>query len=340
MGSLFVTDEHGLYCPDGGFYIDPWHGVERAIITHAHSDHARWGSGSYLCSDVGSELLRLRVGHDASIEGIAYGESRLIGDVRVSLHPAGHILGSAQIRCEHVATGEIWVVSGDYKTERDIASGAFELVKCHTFVTESTFGLPIFHWQPQAEVMAEIDAWWRGNAELGITSVVYAYALGKSQRVIAGVDPEIGPILVHGAVAKFLDPYRRQGVALPQALRADGEGAKLAQGRGLVIAPPSADSPGWLRKFGEVRTAFASGWMLTKAAKKGRGVDQGFVLSDHADWDALLATIAATGAENVGVTHGYTRELVRYLQEERGLNSWVMPSRWEADSASGAQGEE
>ena len=336
MPPLLITDEHGLFCPEGGFYIDPWHGVERAVITHAHSDHARWGSASYLCSDIGSELLHLRVGMDAQIDGLRYGETRVIGDVRVSLHPAGHILGSAQVRCERIATGETWVVSGDYKTERDRASGDFELVPCHTFVTESTFGLPIFHWQPQAEIMDEIDGWWRVNAEEGVTSVVYAYALGKSQRVIAGVNPGIGPILVHGAVAKFLDPYRRQGVDLPQCLRADAEGAKKADGRGLVVAPPSADSPGWLRKFGPVRTSFASGWMLTRGARQGRGVDRGFVLSDHADWPALFATIEATGAQNVGVTHGYTREMVRAL-EERGLNAWVMPSRWEAESAGSRQ---
>jgi putative mRNA 3-end processing factor len=324
---LRVTDS-GIYCEHGDLYIDPWRAVDRAIITHAHSDHARWGSASYLCAEPGRELLRLRVGEDASIDSLKYGELRLIGDVRVSLHPAGHILGSAQVRCER--DGEVWVVTGDYKTERDSASGEFELVRCNTLITESTFGLPIFRWRPQQEVFDEINAWWRANAAAGVTSVVYGYALGKAERVIAGVDASIGPILAHGAVMRFLDPYRAQGVALPDVQYAGAEAAKRNRGKALVVAPPSADTEGWLRKFGEARTAFASGWMHLRRLRRQRNVDRGFVLSDHVDWPALLATIEATGAERIGVTHGYATHVVRYLQEN-GKDAWALATPFAND---------
>ena len=326
MQPLLIATERGVYCPDADFYIDPWQPVERAVVTHAHSDHARWGCGSYLCAEPGRELLRLRVGDGSPIETLAYGEAITIGNVRVSLHPAGHILGSSQVRCER--DGEVWVVSGDYKAEYDLTSGAFEPLPCHTFITESTFGLPIFRWRPQADIFQEINAWWSANASVGITSVIYAYALGKAQRLLAGVDPAIGPILAHGAVRRFIDPYRAEGVALPRIGHADAAGARASMGRALVIAPPSADTPGWLRKFGEARTAFASGWMQMRGSRRRRCVDRGFVLSDHADWPGLLAAIDATGAASIGITHGYTAELARYLSD-KGKDAWILPTRYE-----------
>ena len=233
--------------------------------------------------------------------------------VTISFHPAGHILGSAQIRVEHA--GEVWVISGDYKTEFDGISGRYEPVRCHTFVTESTFALPIYQWRPQAEIFAEINEWWRDNQSKERTSVIFAYSLGKAQRVLSGLDGSIGPILVHGAVKKFVEIYQKSGVEFPPVELPELETIKAARGKALVIAPGSADNSPWLRKFGNVSTAFASGWMQVRGPRRRRSLDRGFALSDHADWDGLLASIEATGAERIWATHGYTGPLVRWLSE-------------------------
>lgn len=309
---MLERTSRGLYCAAGDFYVDPWEPVERAIVTHAHADHARRGSHRYLAAQGGERLLRRRLDPDARIETVAYGEAVTIGGVRVSLHPAGHVLGSAQVRLER--GGEVWVVSGDYKTEPDPTCAAFEPLACHTFVTESTFGLPIFRWPPQAEVFAEINAWWRECRSAGRVAVLLAYALGKAQRLLAGVDASIGPILLHGAVDKLTADYRASGVALP-ATRYAGDARPEDLAGALVVAPPSAAASPWMRRFGDTATAFASGWMRLRRARRGRAVERGFVLSDHVDWPALVAAIAATGAERVLVTHGYTAALVRWLRE-------------------------
>ena len=235
---LRVTDR-GLYCEAGDFYIDPWQPVDRAVITHAHGDHARWGSRHYLASDEGLRVLRTRLGADASIQPVQYGEPVHLNGVRVSLHPAGHILGSAQIRVEHA--GEVWVASGDYKVDPDPTCSPFEIVRCHTFITESTFGLPIYRWRAQGEVFAEVREWWSANARAGRASIVYAYALGKAQRVLAGlIDADIGPIFTHGAVERLTRDYRETGIALPPTRHA----SEMPKGHdfagSLVIAPPSA----------------------------------------------------------------------------------------------------
>src|SRR5579872_5965471 len=172
-----------LYCSAGDFYIDPWGAVDRAVVTHAHSDHARPGSRRYLTAGAGEALLRARLGPDVAIQSVAYGEALTLGDVRVSLHPAGHILGSAQVRIEH--EGEVWVVSGDYKLAPDSTCAPFEPLRCHTFVTESTFGLPIFRWPAETEVVAAIHSWWRGNQAAGRASLLFAHALGKAQRMLS-----------------------------------------------------------------------------------------------------------------------------------------------------------
>jgi putative mRNA 3-end processing factor len=327
--ALLQVTERGLYCAAGDFYIDPWQPVPRAIITHAHADHARPGSKRYLTTPTGESLLRLRVGPIPRILTHPYGKPLDINGVSVSLHPAGHLLGSAQVRVEH--RGEVWVVSGDYKTELDSTSEPFEAVRCHTFITESTFGLPIYRWRPQEQIFDEINQWWRQNQEQGRTSILFAYALGKSQRILAGVDASIGPILVHGAVQRFVVAYQQQGIKLAPTLHAGIDAARQHRGQALVIAPPSAaTSAGWLRKFGPVSLAYASGWMQIRGARRRRAIDRGFVLSDHADWDDLLSTIAATGADHVGVTHGYTSTLVRYLNEQ-GMDAFVMPTRYEGE---------
>jgi putative mRNA 3-end processing factor len=309
---LVVLRPEGLYCPPGRFYIDPWQPVEQAVVTHAHSDHARIGHARYLAAAPAATVLKLRLG-EIALETLAYGETRRIGDVDVSFHPAGHVLGSAQVRIAH--RGEVWVVSGDYKLEPDATCAPFEPVACHCFITESTFGLPIYRWAPQASVFEAVNAWWRDNAAAGRASLLLGYSFGKAQRLLAGVDPGIGPIFCHGAVAPLNAAYRAGGIALPDAFPVAGaDPADLR--RSLVLAPPSAQSTPWLRRLGEYSDAFASGWMCLRGARRRRAVDRGFVLSDHADWPGLQQAIAATGAERVIVTHGYVPVLVRWLQEQ------------------------
>ncbi len=327
---LLRSTERGLYCEAGDFHVDPWLPVERAVITHAHGDHLRWGSASYLASREGERVTRTRLGPDADrVRTVGYGEAITIGGVRVSLHPAGHILGSAQVRVEH--RGEVWVVSGDYKTEPDATCTPFEPVRCHTFVTESTFGLPIYRWEPQAKVFAEIADWWQANREAGRASVLFGYALGKAQRLLAGVkNADVGPIYTHGAVERLAQDYRDSGIAMPQTTYA----AHVARGTdcagALVIAPPSAAGSTWLRRFGAVSTALASGWMRIRGARRRRALDRGFVLSDHVDWPSLLDAVRATGAGRVLVTHGYRDPVVRWLREH-GLEAHAIASQWEGD---------
>ncbi len=299
------------------------------MITHAHGDHARWGSRHYLASHEGRHVLRTRLGPGAHIETVEYGRPVDINGVRVSLHPAGHILGSAQVRVEH--RGEVWVVSGDYKTEPDPTCAPFEAVRCHTFVTESTFGLPIYRWRPQQDVFAEIRAWWGANREAGRASVIFGYALGKAQRVLAAfTNGGEGPIYTHGAVERLTRDYRDSGVALPSTTYASNIQRGHAWGGALIVAPPSAMGSTWLRRFGASSTAFASGWMQIRGARRRRSVDRGFVLSDHVDWPSLLETIKATGAGRVLVTHGYREPVVRWLTEH-GIEAQVAASQWEGE---------
>ena len=326
---MLTVTQSGLYCPAADFYIDPWSPVDRAVITHAHGDHARWGSRRYLASRAGERVLRTRLGPEANIELVDYGEPVNINGVNVSLIPAGHILGSAQVRIEH--RGEVWVVSGDYKTEPDPTCAPFEAERCHTFITESTFGLPIYTWRPQRETFDELLGWWRDNAAEGRASVVCGYALGKAQRILAGVlGNEVGPIYTHGAVERLTQDYRDAGVELPAttAVAALPKGTRFAGS--LIVAPPSAAGSTWLRRFGDHSTAFASGWMRVRGARRRRALDRGFVLSDHVDWPSLMATIDATGAECVWVTHGYREPVARYL-EERGLRTSTIASQWEGE---------
>jgi putative mRNA 3-end processing factor len=326
---LLRTTERGLYCEAGDFFIDPWQPVDRAVITHAHGDHARWGSRVYLGSSEGEAVLRTRLGPGARIRSVEYGVPVDVNGVRITLHPAGHILGSAQVRVEH--GGEVWVVSGDYKTEADPTCTPFEPVRCHTFVTESTFGLPIYRWRPDAEVFAGINAWWRANAQAGRASLLMGYALGKAQRLLAGLDPSIGPIYTHGAVERLNEDYRRTGIPLPETRYAGAEPRGTDWGGAMVVAPPSAMGTPWMRRFGAASTAFASGWMRVRGQRRRRSVDRGFVLSDHVDWPSLLGAIGDTGAECVWVTHGYREPVVRWLREH-GYRAQAVASRWEGES--------
>jgi putative mRNA 3-end processing factor len=321
---LVTSTDDGLFCAAGGFHIDPWRPVARALVTHAHGDHAHPGCGSYLTAAAGMALVGLRVG--APVSGVAYGEELTLGGTRVSLHPAGHLLGSAQVRIER--DGEVWVVGGDYKTAPDPTCAPFIPLRCHVFISESTFGLPIYRWAPAPAVFAEIADWWRGNQAQERTSVLFAYALGKAQRLLAGIDAALGPILAHGAVQRFLPAYRAAGVMLPETVGL--ERIAEVRGRGLVIAPPSAANSVWLRRFGDCSTAFASGWMQVRGNRRRRNLDRGFVLSDHADWSGLIATVRATGAERVLVTHGQVPTLVRWLREN-GWDAEALLTRFDAE---------
>ncbi|MGZ5038253.1 MAG: ligase-associated DNA damage response exonuclease [Usitatibacter sp.] len=326
---LITPTSKGLYCPAGDFHIDPWLPVERAVITHAHGDHARVGSRAYLAAKAGLPVLQTRLGPEARIEGLAYGETRDMNGVKVSLHPAGHVLGSAQVRIE--SAGEVWVVSGDYKLDPDPTCVPFEPVRCDTFITESTFGLPIYRWCTPSEIFAGVNEWWRANAAAGRASVVFGYAFGKAQRILASVDASIGPIVVHGAVEALNRGYRECGVELPQTRMVGELGKKEDFGGALVVAPPSAQSSPWMKRFGDYSDAFASGWMAIRGARRRRAVDQGFVLSDHADWPSLNRAIEATGASRVFVTHGHTAPLVQWLTE-RGIEAHSMKTEFEGEA--------
>lgn len=322
---LVRPTDRGLYCAAGDFYIDPWRPVDRAVVTHAHADHATPGSERYLCSTIGVEVLRPRVHAGAKIEGLDYGKRTSINGVSISLYPAGHLLGSAQVRIEHL--GRVEVITGDYKTQADRTCDVFEPVRCHRLITECTFGLPIYTWQPENAIANQINTWWRQNQDAGRTSVVFAYALGKAQRVLSLVDRSLGQIVVHGSVKRFCAVYREAGVDLPEVTTSTDESRKNVKGRGLVVAPPSVLGTAWLKKFAPASLAFASGWMMVRGNRRRRGVDRGFVLSDHVDWPGLLETIKATGCESVGATHGYTGVLARYLREQ-GMDADEIATRY------------
>ena len=321
----------GLYCPGGDFYVDPWAPVARALITHAHGDHARPGSAAYLSTPETTTILRRRLGAEVTLETAPYGETRRIGGVTVSFHPAGHVLGSAQIRIEG-AEG-VWVVAGDYKRAADPTCAAFEPVACDTFITESTFGLPIYRWDETSIVMRDIQAWWTTNEEMRKTSVIFCYTLGKAQRLLA----ELGtltdrPVYVHGMMLGMIDAYRECGVPLPEVRTViESAGRSRASFAGeLVLAPLSARGTPWMRRLGAHSDAFASGLMRVRGVRRQRAYDRGFVISDHADWPALLETVRETGASRVLATHGYAEPLARHLRT-LGIAAGTMRTAWEGE---------
>ncbi|MEL6141218.1 MAG: ligase-associated DNA damage response exonuclease [Bacteroidota bacterium] len=310
--SLLTFTDRGIYCPRADVYIDPWRPVERALVTHGHSDHARWGHKYYLATESAGPVIKHRLG-DIKLQTVRYGSTTTINGVKFSFHPAGHILGSAQIRVEY--KDEVWVAAGDYKIEDDGLAEAFEPVRCHHFITESTFGLPVYRWETQEKVLANINDWWRQNKEAGKVSMLTAYALGKAQRLLVGLDTNIGTIYTHGAVENTNEVIRAQGVKLPNTVRVTKEVAKKDFVGNLVLTTPGSIGQPWAKKFNPMSLGAASGWMSLRGARRRRGADRGFVLSDHADWPGLLQAIAATGAENIYVTHGYTAIFSRYLRQ-------------------------
>jgi putative mRNA 3-end processing factor len=324
---LVVHRPEGLYCEAGDFFIDPWRPVSKAVITHAHADHARTGSARYIAAAPGLGVLKSRLGA-IDVHGLAYGEPLRVNGVSISLYPAGHVLGSAQVRIEY--QGEVWVVSGDYKVEPDVTCAAFEPVRCNTFVTESTFGLPVYSWVPATALFADINQWWAQNAANHRASVMFCYSFGKAQRILAGVDSRIGPIVTHGAVEPLNRAYREAGVSLPDTRLVSEVADKSDFSKALVLAPPSAAGSAWMKRFGDYSDAFASGWMLLRGARRRRSVDRGFVMSDHADWPGLNAAIRASSASTVYVTHGYVPVMVRWLQEQ-GLEALSFETKFGED---------
>ncbi|WP_020569326.1 ligase-associated DNA damage response exonuclease [Neolewinella persica] len=318
----------GIWCPPADVYIDPWRPVKKAMITHGHADHSRYGHRSYLASTTAGPAIKYRLG-DINLQTINFGEKINVNGVQFSFHPAGHILGSAQIRVEH--KGEVWVASGDYKLEDDGLAEAFEPVKCHTFITESTFGLPVYDWQPQEAVFADINDWWRKNAAEGKVSFITGYSLGKAQRILQGLDSSIGKIYTHGAVENINEVMRLQGIPLPDTIRVTGDISSKDYPTNLVLAPPSALNSAWMKKFKPISIAIASGWMTLRGARRRKAVERGFVLSDHVDWKDLNKAIEATEASRVIVTHGYTSIYTKYLLE-LGLDAEAAQTEFTGES--------
>jgi putative mRNA 3-end processing factor len=343
---LLQSDDAGLFCRLGGFHVDPWRSAPLAVVTHAHSDHATAGCGRYLCAAECEPLLRRRVGRDAAIDPLKWGERVPIGGVTVSVHPAGHVRGSAQVRVE--SADEVWVVSGDYKRAPDPTCTPFEPVKCDVFITEATFALPIYRWEEPSGVAREIEGWWLGNAARGRASVLFCYALGKAQRILSELErlPALRDrvALLHGAMVSLVEDYRAAGVPMLGA-RPVGERARGVGFAGeLILAPPSAAGSPWMRRFetgatpGGADTGFASGWMRVRGVRRRRGYDRGFVVSDHADWPDLLRTIGQSGARLVLTTHGYAETLARFLREN-GTESRALATRFTGEAGAEADAE-
>ena len=341
--ALVTVTNDGLYCPRGAFHIDPWNPVPYALVTHAHGDHLSPGCGRYLLAEDGLQVFRARIGPDADAVTLNYGQAVAINGVRISFHPSGHILGAVQIRLEY--QGEIWVITGDYKLAGDSTCLPFEPVHCHTLITESTFGLPIYHWSPTSELISSIDEWWRANRSAGKASLLFGHSLGKAQRLLASVDRTIGPIFTHGAVERMTQAYRHSGIVLPETQPV----SQVSSGRGklkpwpgsLVIAPAWSANPAWLRRFEPYSDAIASGWMQVRGTRRRKAVDRGFVISDHADWPGLLTVVKESGASRVLATHGFASVLSRHLREQ-GLDSEVIATRFgdeEVDSRATAEAE-
>jgi putative mRNA 3-end processing factor len=319
-----LTDK-GLYCEAGNFFIDPWKPVKKAIITHAHADHSRPGHGAYLAHYLSEPAMRLRLGADINFRGLAYGETLRLGQVKVSLHPAGHILGSSQIRIQ--GNAGIWVVSGDYKTQSDGICAPFEPVKCDYFITECTFGLPVFHWPEQDLVISEIMHWWKDAAAQGRVAIIAAYSLGKAQRIINNLSNPPGKIFVHGAIDKMNQALHNSGMPMqPTILVEDSQKFDDWRG-GLVICPPAALGSVWTKKFRNATTGIASGWMQLRGTRRRKAVDRGFILSDHADWNGLNEAIAATGASHIYTTHGYKSTFSKWLQHQ-GYDAHVLDTQF------------
>ncbi len=326
---MLKFDSNGIFCEQAGVYIDPWKPVEKALITHGHSDHARFGSKYYLCHHLSVPILRLRLGNEINVQGINYNEPIHLNGVKISFHPAGHIIGSAQIRLEY--KGEVWVVSGDYKLSDDGMSTPFEPVSCNHFITESTFGLPVYNFPEPKLVHDDINNWWRSNRNQGKNSIIIGYALGKAQRIIHHLDKNIGDVFLHGAVSNVNDALSSDRPLFPFTRQVFGLNKKDIQGA-IIVAPPGALGSPWLNRFEPYSLGICSGWMALRGARRRRNADRGFVLSDHCDWNELNTAVQATGAKNVYVTHGYKTVYAKWLREKYKLNASEVETLYEGEN--------
>jgi putative mRNA 3-end processing factor len=325
---LLAFTDKGIYCEAADVYLDPWRQVNKAIISHGHADHSRAGHKNYITHHRNIPIMQHRLG-PVKVKGVEWGKTFQVNGVNFSLHPAGHIVGSSQIRVEH--KGEVWVFSGDYKDEADGLATPYEPIRCHTFITECTFGLPAFKWIPQLEVFSEINQWWSANKAEGLTSVLFGYSLGKAQRLIKYLDPSIGRIYTHAAVEN-LNEVIRGITTLPETIRITKNTTKEEIFGNIVIAPPSAHGSPWLKRMVPYVTASASGWMAFRGARRRRAIDKGFVLSDHCDWQGLLSSIEATGASRIICTHGYSEIFSRFLRE-KGYDAFTESTPYEGELA-------
>lgn len=323
-----LTDE-GLFCPAGNFYVDPWQPVENALITHGHADHARTGAKNYFCTPTTLPILKHRLGQDLRLHAKAYGEKFQLGRASISFHPAGHVLGSAQIRIE--TDGRVWVVSGDYKRSPDPSCEPFEIVPCDVFISEATFALPVYSW-PKTEILAEeILSWWHGYSEG--PSLLFAYAFGKTQRILAELHRLTGrTVYLHGACGELTKIYRDCGIKMVPTALVSEQPKNFNFAGELILAPPSAHRSAWMKRFKAPQTAFASGWMQIRGNRRRRGYERGFVMSDHADWKDLITTIQQTGARKILLTHGNTDILERYLREEMQLDAQPLATEFEGEA--------
>jgi putative mRNA 3-end processing factor len=327
--TLITVLPEGLYCPQGGFFVDPWRAVDLALITHAHSDHARSGCAQYIATQISEDILRKRLGDDIQFTGVGYGEKIKLGNIWVSFHAAGHVLGSAQIRVEY--RDEVWVISGDYKRCFDPTCESFEVVPCNTFITEATFGLPIYKWDTGAQTCQQIYQWWQSDRDR--PSLLFCYAFGKAQRILSELCRFTDrPVYVHGAIHGLTEIYRQLGVGMVETIPVSEQPKSYKFKGDLVLAPPSGHRSSWMKRFAQPQTSFASGWMAVRGARRRRGYERGFVLSDHADWQSLVNTVLQTGAQTIYVTHGQTEVLSKYLHERYGLNAQPLKTLFEGES--------
>ncbi len=326
---LITVRPEGLYCAAGNFYIDPWKPVDTALITHAHADHAYSGHQHYYATAISEGILRRRLGKEINLSNVTYGEKLKIGDTWVSFHSAGHVLGSAQVRVEH--KGEVWVASGDYKRDADPSCDPFEVVECDRFITEATFGLPIYRWDSGDAIAQSIFQWWQSDPTR--PSILFCYSFGKSQRVLAELaNITDRTVYLHGAVHTLTEIYREVGIKmLPTVPVSQMEKSYKFEGD-LIISPPSGHRSSWMKRFKRPQTAFASGWMAVRGARRRRGYERGFVLSDHADWPGLISTIKQTKAKQIYVTHGQNDVLSRYLTEEMGITASPLKTLFEGET--------
>ncbi len=325
---LLVFNENGIYCEQADVYIDAWRPVSKCIITHGHADHSRWGHQQYITHTNNVPIIKHRLG-EITVTGKEWGETFTINGVTFSLHPAGHIVASSQVRVSY--KGEVWVFTGDFKTENDGIAEPYEPIKCHTFITECTFGLPAFKWTPQQQVFNDINNWWNQNRVDGRTSILFGYSLGKAQRLLKHLDPAIGKIYTHGAIENMTQVLRSQ-YDFPETIRITKDTKKEELKGQIVLAPPSTHGGTWIRKMVPYVTASASGWMAFRGARRRRALDRGFVLSDHADWEGLLKAVEETGCSKVIATHGYTDIFARYLREEMSLDARTETTQYEGET--------